>query len=333
MLGAVGLSADEEMVYRTLVRRAAATTAELAAASGLPEPVTAQVLAILVERGLATLTGPAFGDAREPKRQHYTAAPPAIALGPLITEHQESLRAAELALAALAEEHRAAAAGRSIDELIEVVTGVDAIRHRFLQVQQAAREEIRTFVTTPFVAVPPGENPAEDAAVDRGVRFRAVLERTVLAEPGAVEEAVSSLRQGVEVRVVESVPIKMVLADADLGLVPLRVTADAEPGAVLLHRSGLLFALGALFEQVWRDAYPLRLTAGAGIAEREPEGVTELDRKILALLLSGLTDQAVAAQLEISRRSLQRRLRHLMDLAGAQSRMQLAGHASRHGWA
>ncbi|GIM81329.1 hypothetical protein [Salinispora arenicola] len=50
----------------------------------------------------------------------------------------------------------AAALSRLADRVIEVVTGVDAIRHRFAQVQHAARVEVRSFVTAPFVAVPPG---------------------------------------------------------------------------------------------------------------------------------------------------------------------------------
>ena len=54
-------------------------------------------------------------------------------------------------------------------------------------------------------------------------------------------------------------PWKLILADDDLGLVPLIATPAGEPGAVLLHRSGLLAALDALFELAWRHAY--RLTA------------------------------------------------------------------------
>jgi DNA-binding NarL/FixJ family response regulator len=99
-----------------------------------------------------------------------------------------------------------------------------------------------------------------------------------------------------------------------------------------LHRSGLLSALDALFEKVWRDAYPLDLN-GDGLAERDCDGPTELDRRILALLLAGLTDQAVASQLDLSLRTLQRRVRHLLDLAGVESRMQLGWYAARHGWA
>ena len=116
-------------------------------------------LARLLERGLITTI----------RDGTYVAAPPAVALGALITERRDALRTAELALARFAEEHRAAIADRSIGELIEVVTGVDAIRHRFLQVQHAARDQVRTFVTAPFVAVPPGDNPAENAVVERGV--------------------------------------------------------------------------------------------------------------------------------------------------------------------
>lgn len=312
-LAALGLSPDEESAYRGLLVRTRAKAGDLGDAATLDR---------LVDLGLAVPAG----------TEEYSAAPPAMALGALIGARRDELRAAEQALVVLAEEHRAAVAGRSIGELFEVVTGVDAIRHRFLQVQAAARTQIRTFVTAPFVAVPPGENPAEDAAVSRGVRFHVVLERSVLAQPGAAAETVSSLRNGVGIRVVDALPMKLVLADDDLGLVPLAAEPGGEPGAVLLHRSGLLAALEALFEKVWRHAYPLEL-AGDGLAEQDGDGPTELDRRILALLLAGLTDQAVATQLGLSLRTLQRRVRHLLDLAGVETRMQLGWHAARQGWA
>lgn len=332
MLGALGLEPDEELVYRALLGRPSATAMLLADLLDRPEPTVEKILARLVECGLAIRSG---GEA-------FAAAPPAMALGALITERRDGLRIAEQALVSLAEEHRAAVAGRSISELIEVVSGVDAIRHRFQQVQQAARREIRNFVTSPFIAVPPGANAQEDAAVDRGVGFRVVLERAVLAEPGIVEEIVDSLNRGVQLRIVDSLPMKLILADDDLALVPIMAPLvvpppGGEPGAVLLHRSGLLAALDALFEMVWLRAYPLELAnfspGGAAYVELDNDGPTELDRRILSLLLSGLTDQAVATQLDLSLRTLQRRLRHLMDLAGVETRMQLGWQAARHGWA
>jgi DNA-binding NarL/FixJ family response regulator len=90
-----------------------------------------------------------------------------------------------------------------------------------------------------------------------------------------------------------------------------------------------------LFESVWRQAYPLDLANLAGETERaddaETEGPTFVDRQILSLLLAGLTDQAVAVQLDLSLRTAQRRLRHLQDLAGVKTRMQLGWSAARNG--
>ncbi|GAA4464404.1 helix-turn-helix transcriptional regulator [Phytohabitans houttuyneae] len=329
MLGALGLTPDEETVYRALLSRPGTAAAELAQALAQSGSEVSAALSRLVAHGLVVRAGNGF-----------TAAPPAVALGAMISERRDALRTAELGLAAFAEEHRAAMVGRSISELIEVITGIDAIRHRFLQLQHAARTQLRNFVTAPFIAVPPGENTGEDAAIDRGVEVRVVIERSALAEPRTFHETVASLHNGVKVRVVKELPMKLVLADADIGLVPLAAEPYGEPGAVLLHRSGLLAALDALFESTWQHAHPLDLSiagtdpaAADDLTERQPDGITPLDRKILALLVAGLTDQAVATQLNLSLRTLQRHLRRLMDLAVVDNRMQLGWYAAHQGWA
>ncbi|MEU9109021.1 helix-turn-helix domain-containing protein [Streptomyces xanthophaeus] len=326
MLDVLGLEADDEHVYRALIGLPNSTAPVLADLLVLPQAHVDKALARLVGWGLVTRSAD----------EQFTAAPPAMALGALISERRDGLRMAEHALVTFAEEHRAATTGDRISDLIEVVTGVDAIRHRFLQVQQAARTQVRSFITAPFVALSPDENTAEPVAIGRGVQFRAVLDRAVLEEPGIIEDAIDSQGKGVQLRVADQLPMKLVLADADLGLVPLAVTPDGEPGAVLLHRSGLLDALDALFETVWRTAHPLELSGTGGEAESAvglgATGPTELDRRILALLLAGLTDLTAAAQLGLSPRTLHRRLRHLMDMAGVRTRMQLGGYAVRHGW-
>lgn len=325
MLEALGIDPDVELVYRALLGRPSVTTAVLAEQLGRPDGTVEEALRGLVAAGLANRT-PAG---------EYVAAPPAVALGALITERRDGLRVAEQALAGLAEEHRATMAGHDIGALIEVVSGVDPIRHRFQQVQQAARAELRMFVTAPFVAVPMGENTAETAAITRGTRVRVLLERSVLEQPTATEEVVDSLRTGVELRVADQLPIKLVLADADLALVSLVAGPEGDPGAVLLQRSGLVDALAALFESLWRQAYPLDL-ANPAAPVGDPSDASAphgLERQILGLLLAGLSDQAVANQLDLSLRTVQRVLRRLQDLAGVNSRMQLGWYAARHDWA
>ncbi len=322
MLGVLGIEPEVEIVYRALLRTPNVSGSVLATDLDLAVNAIDKAMATLVTAGLVLAA----------EDGTFAAAPPAVALGAMITTQRDALRIAEQELPVLAEAHRTAAPATRITDLIEVVTGVDAVRHRYLQVQLSARAELRHFITAPFVAVPPEENPAEKAATDRGVRVRAILEHAVLETPGAVEDTAESLRRGVEIRVVDRLPMKLLLADAELALVPLAADPEGEPGAVMLQRSGLVTALDALFETTWRLAYPLRLDSLA-VAAGEAAGPSALDRQILSLMLGGLTDQAVAGQLDISLRTVQRRLRHLQDLAGVRSRMQLGWYAARNDWA
>ena len=45
----------------------------------------------------------------------------------------------------------------------------------------------------------------------------------------------------------------------------------------------------------WSRAYPLRTDPAGDVAELHPEALDDIDRQVLALLLSGLTDQALAS--------------------------------------
>jgi hypothetical protein len=55
-----------------------------------------------------------------------------------------------------------------------------------------------------------------------------------------------------------------------------------------------------------------------------------LDLKILRMLLDGHTDATVALRLGIGRRTVQRRIRQMMDAAGVNTRIQLGWHAREH---
>ncbi|MFE7209596.1 helix-turn-helix domain-containing protein [Streptomyces sp. NPDC057611] len=106
-----------------------------------------------------------------------------------------------------------------------------------------------------------------------------------------------------------------------------------EPSAVLVRPGALLDALIAFFESLWAGASPLVLTEdgldGAAVSDRTPPPE---DLLLLSLLLTGLTDTAIAGQLGTSLRTVQRRIRDLIAFAGVRTRMQLAWEASRRGW-
>lgn len=85
-------------------------------------------------------------------------------------------------------------------------------------------------------------------------------------------------------------------------------------------------ALLELFEDRWLRGTPLRMPSPGGETEEDPEfpDSPELDEQLLSLLMSGLPDKAIASQLGISLRTLQRRIRSLMESTGTANRTQLA---------
>jgi sugar-specific transcriptional regulator TrmB len=322
MLGAIGLDERHESAYRALVSVGAADVPDLARRLALGEQDTERALRRLERHGLAAQSSGRPG--------RWVAAPPGVALGALLTRQRHELEQAELTAALLAEEYRAAAAEPSVHDLVEVVTGAAAVSQRFLQIQLGATDEVCALVTGTPVAVTGVDNDAEEQAAARGVRYRVVLERAVLDQPDGVTELTAALGRDEQVRVVDEVPTKLVVADGSLALVPLTVRS-AEPAALVVHASGLLELLSGLFESVWRQALPLRL-GERGVTEEDPDGPDAADLEILSLLLAGLTDASVAKQLGVGLRTVQRRVRRLMELAGVTTRLQLGWHAHERGW-
>lgn len=327
MLGVLGLEDTHESAYRALVSVGAADVPDLARRLALGERDTERALRRLEQSGLAAQSSARPG--------RWVAAPPGVALGALLTRRRHELEQAELGAALLAEEYRAAAAEPAVHDLVEVVTGAAAVAQRFLQLRLGASEEVCSLVTGAPVAVTGTgtgtgtEDGTEEQAAGRGVRHRVVVERSVLDRPAGVAGLTAALGRDEQVRVVDRVSTRLVVADRSLALVPL--TRSAEPAALVVHASGLLELLSGLFESVWRDALPLRLGT-SGVSGPEPDAPDGTDLEILSLLLAGLTDASVAKQLDLGLRTVQRRVKRLMELTGVTTRLQLGWHAYERDW-
>ncbi|MFE0678825.1 helix-turn-helix transcriptional regulator [Streptomyces sp. NPDC058867] len=322
MLAAIGLDETHESAYRALVSAGAVDVPSLARRLTLGERDTERALRLLERHGLAAQSPAGPG--------RWVAAPPAVALGALLTQQRHELEKAELAAALLAEEYRASAAEPAAHDLVEVVIGADAVAQRFLQIQLGAAREVCALVSGNPVVVSGTDNDAEELAADRGVRYRVVVERAVFDLPQGIAELSAALRRDEQVRVVDRVPAKLVVVDGTHALVPL-TSPDSEPAALVVHAGGLLDLVSGLFESVWREALPLTLGA-SGISEREPDGPDATDLEVLSLLLAGLTDASVAKQLDLGLRTVQRRVKRLMELTGVSTRLQLGWHAYERGW-
>ncbi|ROQ65655.1 sugar-specific transcriptional regulator TrmB [Streptomyces sp. 840.1] len=339
MLQALGLGPAEEAVYTALLARPAASAPELVRQTGLTEAEATRVLLDLAARGLVVSAAGAGvaepdGGGPGPHTARYRLAPPSVALAPFLVEQRNALHRAETALSMLSEQYRTTT-GHSAGSVVEPVVGVEQVAHRFHQLQRGAQRELLVFLIGRPIAVPREDTDAsESSALERGVDFRVVAARDYLDGPEVASDMRAAMTAGLQLRLVDSLPLKMVVADRERAMVPLD-TADAggEPGAIVVYRSGLLTALVHLFEKEWVQARPLYpATTGVRVeplGERRP---TEGELEVLALLLAGISDRRAASQLGLSIRTVERRTRRLMDLAGADSRLQLGWHAARAGW-
>ncbi|WP_274563481.1 helix-turn-helix domain-containing protein [Streptomyces spiramyceticus] len=325
MLGAIGLNEAQESAYRALVAVGAAEVPDLAHRLALPEADTERALRGLERQGLAARSSARTG--------RWVAAPPGVALGALLTQQRRELEQAELTAALLAQEYRVEADEPAVHDLVEVVTGASAVDRRFAQLRLGAAKEVCALVTGGPNVVVGMDNEAEERA-SRGVMYRVVVEREVLTLPAGIVELSTALGRDEQVRVVDTVPTKLVVADRSTAMVPL-TGRGADPAALVVHASGLLESLMGLFEAVWREALPLRLGAGGAggaMAEEAGPGPDAVDLQVLSLLLAGMTDASVAKQLELGLRTVQRRVKGLMELAGVTTRLQLGWHAYERGW-
>ncbi len=130
-----------------------------------------------------------------------------------------------------------------------------------------------------------------------------------------------------------ALPVRLAIVDGTVGVCPLVPDGSSgEPTTAVVGRSQLLDALLALFDSYWERASPVR------VADTPPEPGTAVDRPdaeeelVLSLFVAGVPDKAIASQLGVSRRTVQRRIGDLMARAGVDTRPGLAYQAARRGW-
>ncbi|MFD7894774.1 MULTISPECIES: LuxR family transcriptional regulator [unclassified Streptomyces] len=332
MLEPAGLTPAEETVYRLLVTVTAASADEIADHCGLAPGDTERVLAALTAKGLASATD------RAPRS--FAATPPDVALLPHLQRNSDALDKARTAVTDLLETYRRTRRRQDPDQLIEVITGAEALRQHLRQIQDNTRHEMLWFCKAQYVAMPSGSNRAEFDALARGVRYRVLYERAFFDDPGAVDNVVEGVRAGEIARAVPHLPLRLAVADRAIAICPLvpggPSGSSEEPTTALVRGSSLLEALVALFERYWEDAVPLDVSASGTVSGTDGTApghvLSATDRQLLSLMVAGVADKAIASQMGLSRRTVQRHIQGMMTLAGATTRMQLAWQAARRGW-
>jgi len=312
MAGHAGLDPADVDVFRALLARPETLAADLD-----PAAVDRLEALGLVRRGVDGALA-----ALPPHRPLLAEAHRAQSRADALRETAETLRA---------EFHRRPGAAR---DAVEVVVGGPEIVGAGVQIARQARRLVRGFDRGPYFHDGSLPDDAQSRSWTRGVPWRVVYEgRSLQAEPPERWEHLGST-PGETGRILPRLPFKLLIADDDAALVGL--AGAAGQGEALVVRGSLLVdAFVRLFELQWELALPIADVARGGDDGADGLGgdvLTEEERRLVAMLSSGMTDEAMARAIGLSHRTVQRRLADLARRVGAEGRFQLGVQAARRGW-
>ncbi|HVE73804.1 MAG TPA: LuxR C-terminal-related transcriptional regulator [Mycobacteriales bacterium] len=319
-LRALGLGEEDERLYRAILEAPGTDCARLAATLGVSSAHAELTLENLIRLGLATVLGGT-------KTVHPATPKSALHLLELrkrqeLLEREEALDAARQEAERLVEsfEH---GKPREPVEMVETIHGQEEVAQRFESLQRESKHEIMMFDRPPYATT---SDDTQHEMQARGVIYRGLYDPSALECPDQPDKLLRCVAAGEQARISTGIPLKMVIADRRVALVPLNIDQPALLSSLVVHTSSILDALILLFENLWERASPF------GLAPSEEPDLTAFDQQMLVLMAAGFNDQRVARQLGVSQRTLARRITSLTARLGAESRFQAGVAAAGKGW-
>jgi DNA-binding CsgD family transcriptional regulator/sugar-specific transcriptional regulator TrmB len=327
MLQELGLSSTAGVVYQAMFAEPSCGIDDLCEYLGLDEQVVRSCLDELVK----------FALLRESRDQpgQLRVVPPQVGLETLLKQQEDDLARRQLELTAtkaqvaeLVSEYSRLRPDISVGGTRRLA-GLDAI--------QSELEILAAELESECLSVMPGgaqsggslraSQPLDQRAIERGVSLLTLYQDSARNDPATYAYAQWLTDLGGQVRTAPVLPPRMLIFDRQIAMVPLD-PSNSRIGALCTSEPGLVVSLTSVFEQAWNTAIPL----GAHIAVDETTGLSTVDRELLRLLASGMTDEAAGRRLGVSSRTVRRQMAALMEQLNAASRFEAGLKAAQRGW-
>jgi DNA-binding CsgD family transcriptional regulator/DNA-binding transcriptional ArsR family regulator len=301
-LGRWGLSPHADLIYRSLVQSGPTTRRRLISRLGVP--------ARRVDRALDELVGVGAVNPAEGEGSWS-------AIDAELVVSRMRRRRAPVPLADRHRHHLAAVADLYLDRLpaatVQWLPTRTAVRSRIAELAATERHEHLAINTEDVISAEAAAaaGPLDRALVARGVRLRTL---GLIARDGGTDP---TFVRGIEHRQARALPLKLMVFDRRSAIFP------ADPvhfvaGAVEIDDAGAVAHLIKLFYRFWEKAEV------PGAREVPPIALTRRERTIVSMLAAGVSEQAAAAELGVSRRTVVYTIRALMDRLAVENRFQLA---------
>jgi HTH-type transcriptional regulator, sugar sensing transcriptional regulator len=253
-LQGLGLNAYEARTYLVLVGHPRFKALELANRASVPRQKIYEVLDSLVEKGFAHVI--------QEKTKLFSAVEPGLAVPNYLARRRQILERD------LTEQSRLAAAivddlnsaysrgqeGRGTLDYLRIISEPGQAGAQFREMLAEVREEYLEFSRPPYAGQPLESDLVIEAA-RIGVKCRILVEPAFLA---ALDETGRAACQalGVEVRLLERLPMKLAIFDGTRGMIALLDPVVTKPTwtSVVFDHVGMGQAMKGLFDDYWKRA-------------------------------------------------------------------------------
>lgn len=258
----LGLTEREAKLYLTLLEKKSFTALELQQIAKIPRTKIYEVLQKMMDRGICTQRS--LG-----KKKIYEAVEPAVAFERIIkkseAEFLESIENKKEIVGSLVktlipiyDENKE---NFNPLEFIEIFKSKDQIQKKYIQMLQNTKKELLTFNKGPYVCDNPGrldeQQTHEADLLKRGGVCRNIYELHELVKHEWLMDYIKEqVRHGQEAKVIDYLPIKMIISDSEIVSFPLPQTIgnSTDITLVFIKHNQLATASKMLFNHLWDQA-------------------------------------------------------------------------------
>jgi HTH-type transcriptional regulator, sugar sensing transcriptional regulator len=248
----LGLNAYESRSYLVLLGHPKFKALELAARAHVPRQKIYEVLDSLVEKGFAQVV--------QEKTKLFSAVEPSLAIPGYLGRKRQTLeqefndnrRAGSALVDDLKSLYSGGQGGRGTLDFLRIVSEPAQTAAEYRRMLSEVKEEYLEFSRPPYAVDPLDEKLVKQARAS-GVNCRLLLEAGSLDEEHRAR-LIDYEAAGVEVRMAESLPMKLAVFDYRDGMIALLDPVITRPvwTAVVFQHEGMGAAMKGLFEDRWR---------------------------------------------------------------------------------
>jgi len=252
----LGLNTYEAAVYIALLGRPESAPADVARRAGIPRQRVYDVLSTLHSRGLCAIrsSNPKTYAAVSPKRAFELLAQERSAL--LDRQKQETQTLAARLIEDLAPVFALGQGQNDPLAYVEVISGQHHIAYRAQSFAKAARKSVISCIKQPMILSKEQNRSFIKVPLERGLEYRALCDAELMEDLELRDWMKEFLDWGLEIRIVEKLPLKMQAFDDEIVLISMQDPAGGQPSytAVAIHNRGVVAMLNLAFEHLWSSA-------------------------------------------------------------------------------